>query len=130
MTIVKVYTDIGKDKPVILYAKIFKKLKKNLYQIKYLSPTSTTHKGKTLYNYETVVYEVDESSITEHMNTDDEEVVGFVKVDNGFVKLGDDTDSDYEPSESSESDTETESLVDDEENEEQSEVEDDCYDYD
>lgn len=129
MTIVKVYTDIGKDKPVILYAKIFKKIKKNSYQIKYLSPTNITHRGKTLYNYETVVYEVDESSITEHLNTDDEEVVGFMKVENGFVKIGDDTDSDYEPSETSESDSDSESLVDDEEEDEESEVE-DCYDYD
>jgi hypothetical protein len=129
MTIVKVYTDIGKDKPVILYAKIFNKVKKNVYQIKYLSPTSATYRGKTLYNYETVAYEVDESSITAHLDTDDEEVVGFTRVDNGFVKCGDDTDSDYEPGESSDSDSGTESLVDDEE-EEASEVEDDCYDYD
>lgn len=104
MTLVKVYTDIGGEKPVVLYAKIFKKLKKNSYQIKYLSPTSTSYNGKTLYNYENVIYEVDESSITEHLNTDDEEMIGFSKVDDGYVKITDSdsesSDSEYEPSES------------------------------
>ena len=114
MTIVKVYTDIGKDKSVVLYAKIFKKIKKNNYQIKYLSPTNTTFNGKTLYNYENVIYEVDESSITEHLNTDDEEVIGFQKVEDGFVKFTD-TDSEYEPSSDEDSsDSESVSLVDDE----------------
>lgn len=108
MTLVKVYTDIGGEKPVVLYAKIFKKLKRNNYQIKYLSPTSASYNGKTLYNYENVIYEVDESSITEHLNTDDEEVIGFSKVDDGFVKISDDSDSEYEPSEESESESDSE----------------------
>lgn len=121
MTIVRVYTDIGNDKPVVLYAKIFKKLKKNNYQIKYLSPTSTSYNGKTLYNYENVIYEIDESSITEHLNTDNEEVIGFQKVEDGFVKVSEDSDSEYEPSSSEDSASDSVSLVDDEE------VEDDEY---
>ncbi len=110
MTLVKVFTDVGGEKPIVLYAKIFKKLKRNNYQIKYLSPTSASYNGKTLYNYENVIYEVDESSITEHLNTDDEEVIGFSKVEDGFVKITDsDSESEYEPSEE-ESDEESEDI--------------------
>lgn len=107
MTLVKVYTDIGGEKPVVLYAKIFKKLKRNTYQIKYLSPTNASYNGKTLYNYENVIYEIDEASITEHLNTDDEEVIGFSKVDDGYVKVSEsdsESDSEYEPSSSEEED--------------------------
>ena len=112
MTLVKVYTDVGGEKPIVLVAKIFKKLKRNSYQIKYLSPTSTMYNGRTLYNYENVIYEVDEASITEHLNTDDEEVLGFTKVEDGFVKVtDDDSDSEYEPSEEESSD-EDDSLDD------------------
>lgn len=118
MTLVKVYTDIGGEKPVVLYAKIFKKVKRNTYQIKYLSPTSASYNGKTLYNYESVVYEVDESSITEHLNTDNEEVIGFSKVDDGYVKISEsDSESEYEPSSSDESESDSESLDEDEEEE-------------
>ena len=80
MSLVKVYTDIGEAKPVILIAKIFKKVKKNVYQIKYLSPTTQKCNGHTIFAYENAVYEVDEDSITEHLNTDNEEVVGFKKM--------------------------------------------------
>jgi len=115
MSLVKVYTDIGEAKPVILIAKIFKKVKKNVYQIKYLSPTTQKCNGHTIFAYENAVYEVDEDSITEHLNTDNEEVVGFKKNEYGFTKITPD-DSDYEPSETgdsdSESDSDEESLVD------------------
>ncbi len=118
MTLVKVYTDVGGEKPVTLYAKIFKKLKRNNYQIKYLSPTNISYNGKTLYNYENVIYEVDESSITEHLNTDDEEVIGFSKVEDGFVKISDsDSESEYEPSEE-ESEEESDDVSLDESEEE------------
>lgn len=113
MSIVKVYTDVGLDKPVELYAKIFKRTKKS-YNIKYLSPTNNMVDGKIIYNYENIMYEVDESSITEHLKTDDESDIGFTKVEDGFIKITD-SDSEYEPSSTDES--ETISLVDDDEDE-------------
>jgi hypothetical protein len=125
MSLVKVYTDVGLDKPVELYAKIFKRNKK-VYNIKYLSPTNNMTNGKTIYNYENIMYEVDESSITAHLKTDDEYDIGFKKVEDGFIKLSD-SDSEYEPSstDDSESISLDEDETADEEEYETSEYEDD-----
>ncbi len=111
MSLVKVYTDVGLDKPVELYAKIFKRTKK-VYNIKYLSPTNNMANGKMIYNYENIMYEVDESSITEHLKTDDESDIGFKRIEDGFIKVSD-SDSEYEPSSTDES--ESISLDEDEE---------------
>ena len=113
MTLVKVYTDIGKSKPIVLIAKICRKVRKNIYQIKYLSPTDQKYNGRTIFAYENAVYEVGEDSITEHMNTEDEEVVGFRRNEYGFTKITT-GDSEYAPSESEDSedsDDEDESVV-------------------
>ena len=120
MSLVKVYTDVGLDKPVELYAKIFKRMKKS-YNIKYLSPTNNMTNGKMIYNYENIMYEVDESSITQHLKTDDESEIGFKKIEDGFIKLSD-SDSEYEPSSSDES--ESISLDDDDEQVEEYETSD------
>ena len=125
MSLVKVYTDIGLKKPVILIAKICKQSPKKRYHIKYLSQTDTKHNGKRVYNYENILYEIDDSSISEYLGTDNEKDIGFQKIDDGgFIKMSD-IDSDYEPSESgSDDDSEDESLVDEEEEEEEDEEED------
>lgn len=120
MSIVKVYTDVGLKKPVTLIAKICKKSKKT-FHIKYLSPTDIRYNGKKVYNYENILYEIDESSISEYMNTDNENDIGYMHVDEGFVKMSDIEDDDYEPSSSDES--ESESLVEEEEDEEEEEEE-------
>lgn len=122
MSLVKVYTDIGLKKPVILIAKICKQSPKKRYHIKYLSPTDTKHNGKRVYNYENIIYEIDDSSISEYLNTDNERDIGYHKIDDGgFIKMSD-IDSDYEPSASDEDDeSESESLVDEDENEEDEE---------
>jgi hypothetical protein len=114
--------------PKVRCTLLFKKLKKNTYQIRYLSPTSNKFEGRTIFDYENTFYEISEDSITEHMNTDDEGVLGFRKNEYGFTKITED-DSDYEPSESSDG----ESSEEDEEDEEESladsteDVEDEYY---
>jgi hypothetical protein len=121
-----VYTDVGLDKAVELYAKIFKRNKK-VYNIKYLSPTNNMVNGKMIYNYENIMYEVDESSITEHLKTDDESDIGFKKIEDGFIKVSD-SDSEYEPSSTDES--ESISLDEDDENENAEEYETSEYEED
>jgi hypothetical protein len=99
MTLVKVYTDIGGVKPVHLLAKIFD-AKESSFSIRYLSPTDKMEKGRKIYRYEDEVYEIDEDSISEYLNTDDETVIGFEEVQGGFILV--DSDSDYEPDEDDE----------------------------
>lgn len=130
MSLVKVYTDIGLKKPVILIAKICKQSPKKKYHIKYLSPTDSKYNGKRVYNYENIMYEIDDSSISEYLDTENEKDIGYMKIENGFIKMSDVADSDYEPSCSSE-DSESESLVDEEEeNDDEDEDEDEEFEDD
>lgn len=119
---VNVYTDIGKSRPVILTAKVIQREGQN-FKIKYLSPTGEKYNGKTLYQYEDQVYTVDEESITECKDENDEECVGYKKVEFGFIEESD-TESEYQPS-CSDVDTESESMY--EEDSEKSEEE--YYEY-
>ena len=126
MTLIKVYTDIGESKPVELFAKIFRTVRKT-HQIKYLSPTDNySSQGRQIYNYESVFYEIDDRSVTQYMKTENEEDIGFKKVEDGFIKLSDD-DSEYEPSESSDgSDLDSDEESVETECEDEIDEEDDC----
>jgi hypothetical protein len=114
--IVNVFTDIGRRKPKILPAKVIRKNNTD-YFIKYLSPSSNLFNGKTLYKYEDEEYKIDDDSITDVVS--DETKIGFIAVDGGFVR--EDTDSDYEPSDCSVSDRESETELDSEEDYEEDE---------
>lgn len=118
---VNVYTDIGKSKPVILTAKVIQREGQN-FKIKYLSPTGEKYNGKTLYQYEDQVYTVDEESITECKDENDEECVGYKRVEFGFIEESD--ESEYQPS-CSDIESESESMY--EEDSEKSEEE--YYEY-
>lgn len=123
---VNVYTDIGKSRPVILKAKVIQREGTN-YKIRYLSPTDEKYNGKTLFKYEPDEYIVDEESITECIDDNDEECIGYKVVPEygGFIEEDtDETDSDYNPS-CTDVDTESESMY--EENSEMSEQEVDEY---
>jgi hypothetical protein len=109
MTLVKVYTDIGGVKPVHLLAKIFD-AKDTTFSIRYLSPTDKMEKGRKIYKYEDEVYDIDEDSISEYLNTDDETVIGFEEVQGGFILV--DSDSDYEPGDDDDDDDESVSEED------------------
>jgi len=107
--ILKVYTDIGEDEPVVLIAKVCEQTG-NTYTIKYLSPTEDREDGKVIHRYEDEEYEITDESITEYISGDEEEI-GFVEVADGFIK--EDSDSDYE-SESESIESESESVVSEE----------------
>ena len=104
--LVKVYTDVGEDLPVALYAKVCDK-NGSVYVIRYLSPTDERDDGKVIYRYETDEYEITDESIMEYLDGDEEDI-GYKVIDDGFVK--EDSDSDYE-SESETTESESESVV-------------------
>lgn len=111
MSLVRVWTDVGQRKPVPLLAKI---IERNgvIFTIKYLSEC-----GGGVWSYEDDTYDVDDESISEYLNNDSEESLGFMKIgDNEFTK--DSSDDDYVPS-GDDDDEEDEEDDDDEEDEEE-----------
>lgn len=101
MSLVKVWTDIGKKRPVPLIAKIIEK-DGPILTIKYLS------EGKDkIHAYEEDTYEIEEDSIAEYFRTDDEEQIGFMKVEGGFIHVQDD-DDEYIPEDEDEEDSDEE----------------------
>jgi hypothetical protein len=125
--LVKVFTDIGRSRPVIMNAKVIKPNSDN-FIIQYLSPTSERYHGKTLYRYEDTTYEIDSSSITEILDDDaDDDMIGFTAVSNGFIKY-ECIDGEYMPSESELSDSGSEiSFVNSDDEEADEEADDDYY---
>lgn len=100
MSLIRVWTDVGAEKPISLIARIID-TKDSLYIIQYLSPTEDKDHGRTVYRYEDETYEIDDDSVTHYLDTDDETDIGFKKVDSGWVRSrsdSDDDESEYEPS--------------------------------
>ena len=118
MSLVRVWTDVGARKPVPLLAKIVER-DGVIFTIRYLSESDDK-----IWRYEEDEYEVDDESIAEYLNTENEEDVGFVSTGDGFVKA--DTDEDYVPDEEDDDEDETDldeedpSSDDDEDDEEDS----------
>jgi hypothetical protein len=124
MSLVRVWTDVGSDNYVSLYARIVKKTG-DVFTIKYFTPTEH-HSGQTVYRYENDTYEITDESITRYLDVDDEVDIGFKKFDeDSWVKL-DDEDEDYEPNSDEE---EEEDDEDDDDDDVQDDVEDE-YDMD
>lgn len=133
MKFFKVYTDIGAHKPVLLYAKMTKKINSGSYEIKYISPVSKLSNGTTIYDYEDMTYTIDDESIIEYIDGPDENVIGYQKVNNGWVKCKN-VDPDYEPSvqsdsdeESDEEDSESEDFSDDISEDDEDDIQDEEY---
>jgi len=95
MSLVRVWTDTGGKNPSALLAKIVE-YNTPIYVIRYLSRTDEEYKGCTIWRYEDETYEVDDDSITEWLETDDELEVGFKSIGDGFIFY--DSDADYVPS--------------------------------
>jgi len=127
--LVRVWTDIGQKKPKPLLARIVN-TKAKLYTIQYLSPTDDRLKGRTIYRYEDETYEVDDDSIYEYLSLSNENDMGFVEVDGGYIK--DESDEEYVPTDEDESDydeeSESEEETESEEEFEDSDPEDDYSD--
>lgn len=100
MSILRVWTDVGGDKPVSLIARITEEHADGTYTIQYLSPTDDRDHGRVIYRYEDETYQIDDESVTEYMNTDDETTLGFVLVGPGDLvrESADSDDEDYVPS--------------------------------
>ena len=125
MSLVKVWTDVGKARNVSLLAKIVENISDTSFKVKYLSKTEEEYKGCTIWRYEDDSYDIDDEYITEYIMTDDEQDIGYrpVSGDEGaFILMDDDTE--YIPS----SDDETEDLDDEDLEEDNCEdlEEDDC----
>lgn len=120
MSLVRVWTDVGQKKPKALLAKIFKRVG-GVYTIRYLSALPENAK---VFKYEDDEYEVDDESISEWLETDQETDLGYEAQDDGtWARV--DSDSDYEP-ETSESESDFDEEDDEEElEEEEYETEDD-----
>jgi len=125
MSLVKVWTDVGKARNVSLLAKIVENISDTSFRVKYLSKTEDEYKGCIIWRYEDETYDIDDEYITEYMMTDDEHEIGYRPVpgdEGAFILMDDDTE--YIPS----SDDETDDLDDDNEDDdcEDLEEEDDC----
>ena len=119
MSLVRVWTDTGNKKPSALLAKVVENKAPN-YVIRYLSKTDEEYKGCTVWRYEDETYEIDDDSISEWLETDDELEVGLKSIgDEAFIFY--DSDTDYVPSDEDEEDNSDE----DEESYADSEFEDD-----
>ena len=118
MSLVKVWTDLGGRKPVALLAKIIDK-DGVILTIKYL-----TADKEGIWRYEDETYEVDDDSIAEYLNTDDETTIGFRPLDGGFIQETELSDGDYEPEEEEEeTDEEDDESVDESDDEMEEEFE-------
>jgi hypothetical protein len=100
MSLIRVWTDTGADKPVNLIARITVEHDDGTYTIQYFSPTNERDHGRVVYSYETETYEIDDESVTEYLNTNDESIVGFMSIgeDKWVRELTDSDDEDYVPS--------------------------------
>lgn len=125
MSLIRVLTDIGEHKPVSLLAKITEERSDGTYIIRYLSQTNEKVQGRYIYRYEDDTYQIDDESVTEYLNTDDETDIGFERIQDGWIKtrnLDDEggSDDDYVPSDEDEDENDEE-----DENEEDDEYDDD-----
>ncbi len=118
MSLIRVWTDVGADKPVSLIARIID-TKNSMYIIQYLSPTDHKDHGRTVYRYEDETYEIDDDSVTHYLDTDDESEIGFKRVESGWIRdrseLDDGDESDYVPSDEEDDDGSDEEDAEDEE---------------
>jgi hypothetical protein len=129
MSLVRVWTDIGLEKNVSLVARIIH-AEGEIFTIKFLSPTEEKDKhGRVIHRYEDETYEIDDDSITHYLETDLEEDIGLKQYDEtGWIRVDEDSDEDYVPSESEEDEEEDEEEI--EEEDDYSEEEEDYVDED
>jgi hypothetical protein len=126
MSLVRVWTDIGLEKNVSLVARIIH-ADGEIFTIKFLSPTEEKDKhGRVIHRYEDETYEIDDDSITHYLETDLEEDIGLKQYDEtGWIRVDEESDEDYVPSESEEEDEEEIEEEDDYSEEEEDYVDED-----
>jgi hypothetical protein len=118
MSLVRVWTDVGARKPKPLLAKIVSS-KNGIHTIKYLSPVAD---NSHLFRYEEDVYEIDDESICEYLNLDDEADIGFrINEEGDYYKAS--SDDDYAPSEEEDETTSGDEDLEEEDDMEEFETE-------
>lgn len=119
MSLVKVWTDVGKKHPVPLIAKIIEK-DGPILTIQYL----TEGKDK-IWRYEEDTYDIEDDSIAEYFKTDDESLLGFkLTEDGGYIHLQDEnSDDEYNPDEDSDNEDDEDDDIDDDSDDEDEEEE-------
>ena len=129
MSLIRVWTDVGTGKNVSLVARIVE-TNDAIFSIQYLSPTEDKDKhGCTIYRYEDDIYQIDDDSITHYLDTDDESDIGFKQIDTGaWIRIDEESDDDYVPSEDDEDECEEETEEDVEEVDDVDDFEDDVDD--
>jgi hypothetical protein len=129
MSLIRVWTDVGSDKNVSLVARIVE-TNGPIFTIQFLSPTENKDKhGCTIYKYEDEMYQIDDDSVTHYLDTYDEGDIGFVSAGEGeWIRVGDDSDEDYIPSEEETDEEEDEEDVDEDIDEDDEDFEDDIED--
>ena len=117
MSLVRVLTDVGGPKPIPLLAKITHEHDDGQYTIQYFSPTDDRDRGRVVYRYEDETYMIDDESVMEYLNTDDEISIGYRLLDDGisWVRDTSDSDDDYVPSDEEDDASDEEDDASDEE---------------
>jgi len=100
--------DVALEKNIISLAKIMN-VEGEILKVKYMCPTSKKWGERRIYNYEDEEYEIEKENICGYYDTEDEEVVGYEKIDGGRGFVLCESDSEYEPTSESESESESES---------------------
>lgn len=124
MSLIRVWTDVGTGKNVSLFARIVN-TNGPMFTIRFLTKTVSG-----VYQYEDETYEIDDDSVTHYLDTDEEADIGFKQIgENEWIRVEEDEDDDYEPSDE-ETEEEDEEGYEDEEEDNYEEEEDDYEDED
>jgi hypothetical protein len=126
MSLVKVWTDVGKGKNVSLLAKIVEQDDK-IIRVRYLSKTEEDYRGCNVWRYEDETYDIDHDYITEYLMTDSESDIGYkpiVSDDGAYILI--DEDSEYIPSSEDDDSEDDDDDGLEEEDYEEDEPEEDC----
>lgn len=114
--LVRVWTDVGTLKPAALLARVIEE-NDGVYKIQYFSPTEEYDHGRVIYRYEDEIYEIDDESITEYLDSDETDAGYILVSQDAWIKASSDSDEDYVPSEEDLDDEDEEEDLDDEDDE-------------
>jgi hypothetical protein len=111
--LVRVWTDVGTLKPAALLARVIEE-NDGVYKIQYFSPTEEYDHGRVIYRYEDEIYEIDDESITEYLDSDETDAGYILVSQDAWIKASSDSDEDYVPSEEDLDDEEDDDEEEDE----------------
>jgi len=107
-TLVDVLNELDDGTTTDLVAKIVEETD-STFTVRYLSPTKKFYGERVIYKYESDTYVIDKSCVSGYYDSKDEEDAGFEKIEGGWVQV--ENDSDYQPSDEPETESESEESV-------------------